>query len=67
MSLIPSWQMIVTRKREIQTAAIQPYLVTDIDTISTEITEIDDIELLVERIGSGTLKSEHLVRAYIKR
>lgn len=67
MSLIPSWQMIVTRKREIQTAAIQPYLVTDIDTVSTEITEIDDIELLVERIGSGTLKSEHLVRAYIKR
>ena len=70
MDLATSWETKVAKKRALQKAAIQPYLDPtrgEISSLPTSITGIDDISVLVERIGFGELKAENVIRAYVER
>ncbi|KAI9739657.1 MAG: hypothetical protein M1834_006375 [Cirrosporium novae-zelandiae] len=73
------WQLVVEEKRRLRQAAIQPYLsVTDaqlspeeklqhLSVSIREITDVNDIQGLLNLLSGGQLTAEELVRAYIKR
>lgn len=63
---IPAWEKVVESKRAIRDAAIAPYLKHQIAP-TDPITDVDDVEKLAELIGTGKLKAEEVVLAYIQR
>jgi len=66
---VPSWETVVFNKRAARDVAIRPYLSKSNDAIkkSSIITNIDDIETLVGKLGNGDLMAREVIEAYILR
>lgn len=78
-----SWESTAARKRAAQNAAIEQFLdkvkstespdakvlISAGQTLSPEsgVVDINDIEILLEQMGSGAVKAEDLAADYIKR
>jgi hypothetical protein len=63
---ISSWKSIVEQKRMIQADALAPYLKQEI-SVADLITDIDDVEKLIQLLSKGDLRAEDIILAYIKR
>ena len=79
----PSWEQIVSQKRQARDLLLAPYLVTDVETRGSrvlqvqertaldqqtqKITDIDSVPVLLRCMENGELAAEQVVRAYIKR
>ena len=66
------WRTIVIAKREQQRLAIGPYLRPAISSSNplpypASIAAEDDVERLLTRLASGTLKAEDVTAAYIQK
>ena len=60
------WDEVVKRKRAIQAAAIQPYSIQGTPP-SPAITDIQDVDGLVDLLAAGKLSAEDVVLSYIQR
>lgn len=63
----PAWLTKVLRKRKIQAAALQPYILQKAGQTDESITAVDDAEELVDRIANGELTAYDVVSAYVRK
>lgn len=63
---LSSWETIVKQKRMIRADAIAPYLEQEI-SLADAITDIDDVEKLIQLLSKGDLRAEDVILAYIRR
>lgn len=80
---IEQWEQIVSQKRAIRDKLLTPYLINvddrgyNVDANVHErshvndkvqaITDIDDVEVLLQRMQNGVFSAEQVVQAYIQR
>lgn len=65
------WKDIVTTKQEARTKLIAPYLAESIvggrKTVYESITNIDDVDELVNSMSTGKLTAQDVISAYIRK
>jgi len=66
---VPSWQAVVNDKRAGRDIALRPYLPTASSATKKHsiIIDIEDIEVLVEKLRDGELKAIEVIEAYVAR
>ncbi|KAJ5936486.1 Amidase [Penicillium verhagenii] len=82
MTVEPSWQQIISQKRAIRDKLLVPYLTSikdrqiQVDNVHERsrvegeveaITDIDNVEEVLQRMQKGDFSAEQIVRAYIQR
>lgn len=61
----PTWQTIVREKCEIRSKLVEPYALANAG--NEDITSIDDVDRLVERMAKGELSARHVTKAHVRR
>lgn len=62
-----AWQSVVTKKRQQQADAINAFREFPAQQSDSDVTEISDIQVLAEKLATGELTTEYVVRSYIAR